>query len=94
MKNTPGLGDIPFCPCAVDVQHIAFADFWGTDGHEVGPRAPDGILGQVGEGLAHGSAKQEGADHFVQGGDILVELRVGVNLLSVDQVGLTRAYLF
>lgn len=93
MKNTPGLCNIPGVPCAVDLQHIALADFWGADGHEVGPWASNGILGQVGEGLAHGSAEQESADHFVQRGHILVEIRVGVDLLCVDQVGLTRAYL-
>lgn len=93
MKNTPGLCDIPDVSCAVDLRHIARAGPWGTDGHEVGPRAPNGVLGHVGEGLAHGSAEQEGADYFVQGGHILVELRVGVDLLRVDQVGLTRAYL-
>lgn len=59
---------------AVDPLHVSCADLRGAHGHEIRSRTADGELGQVGERLADGRSKQEGADYLVQGGNILVEV--------------------
>lgn len=46
---------------------------------EVGPEAADGVLGDVGQRLAHGGAEQEGTDGFVNGGRVAAEGRFGLD---------------
>lgn len=45
------------------------------------PEAADGVLGNVGERLAHGGAKQEGADGLVNTGHIAAEGGFGSDAL-------------
>lgn len=40
---------------------------------EVRPEAADGVLGDVGERLAHGGTEQEGADSLVNAGQVAAE---------------------
>lgn len=86
--GAPGFGHVARVAGAVDVQHVSAAADRGAHGQEVRTGTTDGELGQVGQGLADGSPKQEGAHHLVEGGQVLVELGVGVETLGVHQVGL------
>lgn len=86
----PGLCDVAGPSSAVDHLHVPRADLGGTHGHEVRPRAADGELGQVGERLADGGSKQEGAHYLVERGHVLVKVRIGVNPLAVDQISFSR----
>lgn len=52
-----------------------------ADVQEVWPEAADGVLGNVGERLAHGGAKQEGADGLVNTGHIAAEGGFGSDAL-------------
>lgn len=85
----PGLCDVQKLASAVDPPHVSHADLGGTYGHEVGPRAADSELGEVGQRLADGRPEQEGAHDFVERSYILVEVRIRVNLLAVDQISLS-----
>lgn len=85
----PGLGDILRLACAVDHLHVSRADLRDTYGHEVRSRAANGELGKVGERLANRCTKQEGAHHLVECSYILVEVRIWVNPLAVDQISLS-----
>lgn len=49
------------------------------------PGPTDGELSQVGQGLADRRPEQEGPHHLVERRHVLVEVRVGVELLAVDQ---------
>lgn len=73
---------------AVDHLHVSRTDLGGTYSHEVGPRAADGELGKVGQRLADSCSEQEGAHYFVERSHILVEVRIGVNPLAVNQISL------
>lgn len=44
--------------------------------------------------MADGCSEQEGADHLIKGGQVLVELGVGVQTLCVHKVGLSRGDLW
>lgn len=88
--RSPGLRHVARAPRAVDVQHVAAAAGRRAHRQEVRPGPADGELGQVGQRLADGGPKQEGAHHLVEGGQVLVELGVGVQALGVHQVGLPR----
>lgn len=83
----PGLCDVLVDSGAVDHLHVPNADFRITNGHEVGSRAADGEFGEVGERLADGPSEQEGAHHLIKGSHVLVEVRIGVNPLTVNQIG-------
>lgn len=84
----PGLRDVLKPPGAVDLLHVSHADLRRTHGHEMRPRPTDGVLGQIGQGLADRRSEQEGAPHLVERRHVLVEVRVGVELLAVDQISL------
>lgn len=85
----PGLGDVQKLASAVDPPHVSHADLGGTYSHEVGPRAADSELGEVGQRLTDSRPEQEGAHDFVECSYILVEVRIRVNLLAVDQIRLS-----
>ena len=54
------------------------------------PRPTDGVFSQIGQRLANRRSEQEGAHHLVERRHVLVEARVGVELLAVDQISLPR----
>lgn len=85
----PGFGHVAEAACTVDLQHVSVAADRVAHGQEVWPGTTYGELGQVGERLADGRPEQEGAHHLVKGGQVLVELGVGVQTLRVHQVGLS-----
>lgn len=89
MVFAPGFGHVAGVARAVDLQHVSVAADRVAHGQEVWPGATYGELGQVGERLADGRPEQEGAHHLVKGGQVLVELGVGVQTLCVHQVGLS-----
>ena len=89
----PGFCDVLKLACAVDFLHVSLADFGGAYGHEVRPRAADGVLSKVSQRLAHSCSEQEGAYNLVECCYVLVEVRVGVNPLAVDQISLSRGNL-
>lgn len=89
----PGLGDILWFPSAVDHVHISCADLRSTNGHEIWSWAANGELGKVGQWLADSCSKQERTHDLVECSHILVEVRVGVNPLAVNQVSLSRGNL-
>lgn len=70
---SPGLRHIVQAACAVDIQHVSLAGLRGAHRQEVRTGAADGELRQIGQGLADRRAKQEGADHLVERGQVLVE---------------------
>lgn len=61
---------------AVDLTPVGLAHV-----QEVRPEAADGVLGDVGERLTHGGAKQEGADGLVNTGHIAAEGGFGPDAL-------------
>lgn len=85
----PGLCDVHKLASAVDPPHVSHADLGGAYGHEVGSWAANSELGEVGQRLADSRPKQEGAHDFVERSYILVEVRIRVNLLAVDQISLS-----
>ena len=70
----PRLGDVLRFACAVDQSDVSRAGLGGAHSHEVRPRAADGELGEVGQRLADGRPKQEGAHDLVERGHVLVEV--------------------
>lgn len=90
LQLLPGLCDVLRLARAVDLLHVSRADLRETHGHEVRSRAADGELCQVGERLANRRPEQEGAHYFVESSYILVEVRIRVNPLAVDQISLSR----
>lgn len=91
--NPPGLCHIQRLASAVDSLHVSRADLGGTYGHEIRSWATNSELGEVGQRLADSSSKQEGSHYFVECSYILVEVRIRVNLLAVDQISFSRRYL-
>lgn len=87
--SLPGLSHVTSASSAVDVQHVSGTADWVTHLQEVWTRTTDGELCQVGQRLADGCTKQEGAHHFVESRQVLVELGVGVETFGVHQVGLS-----
>lgn len=85
----PGLCDVLKAASAVDQLHVTHADLGSAHRQEIGSGAADGVLGQVGQRLADSRPKQEGAHHLVEHGYVLVEVRIGVDLLAVDQISLS-----
>ncbi len=90
MLLLPGLCDVLQLAGAVDPLHVSRADLGGTDSEEVWPRAADGVLGEVSQRLANSCSEQEGAHYLVECSYVLVEVRIRVNPLAVDQISLSR----
>lgn len=70
------LGGVPAADKVFDVLPggaVNLTPVWPAHVQEVGPQAADGVLGDVGERLAHGGAKQEGADGLVNAGHVAAE---------------------
>lgn len=65
--SLPGFGHIAQVSGTVDLQHVPATDGWCAHGQEVWSWATYGELCQVGQRLADGGPKQEGAHHFVEG---------------------------
>lgn len=74
---------------AVYLQQVAVTRFWSTNRQEVGPQASDGVLGHIGQRLAHTRAEQKRPHHFVERHSVLVKVWIGVKPFGVDQVGLS-----
>ncbi len=86
----PGLCDILQFASAVDPLHVSCADLGGTNSHEIRSRTADGELCEVGQRLANSCSEQEGSHYFVECSYILVEVRIRVNPLAVNQISLSR----
>lgn len=91
--NPPGLCHIQRLASAVDSLQVSRADLGGTYSHEIRSWATNSELGEVRQRLADSSSKQEGSHYFVECSYILVEVRIRVNLLAVDQISFSRRYL-
>ncbi len=89
--SVPGFGHVAKASRAVYLQHVALAHFWSAHRDKVGPQASDGVLGHIGQRLAHTRAEQKRPHHFIERRSILVKVWIGVETFGVDQVGLSRS---
>ena len=60
----------------VDLVPVGLADV-----QEVWPEPADGVLGDVGQRLAHGGTKEKGADGFVNRSNVAAERRLGFDAI-------------
>lgn len=82
-ENPPAL--IDHCRISLAGEVLNIVSYWTVDFcpirpadiQEVWPEPADGILGYVGQRLAHGGTKQKGAYSFVHTGNVAAKRRLG-----------------